>query len=168
MLGYERTLPWWRCISCANQDPVRNAQSGGRHSPERPQPPSELDSPARLLSSSAAWQLFIQKIFSFVPNYNYFLSSRTSSTKLNALCYSSDHLRKLKAKALFPLLGSSLGSGYSFSPQVDLADLHPFMPAGETSPGSLCLCQLRHQARGSTAQAHSTTNPICEHCVWSL
>lgn len=76
-----------------------------------------------------------------------FFSSRTSSTKLNDLCYSLDHLQNQKAKALFPLLGSSLGSDYSFNPQVDLAELHPFMPAGESSPGSLCLCQLWNQAR---------------------
>lgn len=121
------------------------------------QPASVPDSPAMLLSCSDAQQLFTQKIFSLVLHQKLiFFSSRTSSTKLKALCCSSDHLQKHQAKELFPLLGSSLGSDYPFSPQVDLVDLHPFMPAGKTRPGSSAFASFgpKHMRKHSTGTQH--------------
>lgn len=59
------------------------------------------------------------------------------------------------AKVLFPLLGSSLGSDYLFSPQVDLVDPHPFMPGRGNQPRLPHLCQLWNRAHEEAQHRHT-------------
>lgn len=99
--------------------------------------------PAELLRCLAA--LYPNDIFICPSLQLFFFSSRTSFIKFNALCSSSDHLQKHKAKALFPLSGSSLGSDYSFSPQVGLADLHPFQGRPAQAPSAFANFGTKHK-----------------------
>lgn len=144
--------------------PVRNVQSGGGHFPEWPQCIPAHSLPQCLTVLPRCWAPQMPDSSSSKRYFHLFLRTFLPGLPLPKLMPFAVHQTTYqKARTLFPLLGS-MGSDYSFSPQVDLVGLHPFMPSETPAQAPLPLPTLAPW--GSTAQAHSTPDSGCEHPGW--